>query len=80
MTHKDLSMTGNAMVQGRPGDIRREAFAMRFNIDHLCKSRLRGMMTDEFMKQLSECRSDAARRLLLGVSEQFSDEERAAFE
>ena len=34
------------------------------------------MMTDEDYWQLSLCRTDECRRLLLGISEQFSKEER----
>jgi len=49
-----------------------QAWSQRFG---LTKKQI-AMMTDGDYWQLSQCRSDEARRLLLGISEQFPKEER----
>jgi hypothetical protein len=50
---------------GRPADPVREAWALRFGLTE--KQRFK-FLTSEVCWQLSMCRSDEARRLLLGVS------------
>ena len=50
---------------GRPAEPEREAWAMRFGLSW--KKRI-NILTDRMIWQLSRCRSDEARRLLLGVS------------
>lgn len=51
---------------GRPPDPVREAWMMRFKMPENRSHEF----TDALMAQLSHCRSDSARRLILGVSEQ----------
>ena len=50
---------------GRPSNLERDAWQLRFNISP-CNPR-RGF-TDDLLCQLSHCKSDEARRLILGVS------------
>jgi hypothetical protein len=53
---------------GRPLDnLERHAWCERFGLN--LGSDRRNYMTDAFLAQLSLCRTDEARRLLLGVSE-----------
>ena len=56
---------------GCPPNLERDAWLERFAIGPRGKRHDRMMMSDEEMEQLSLCRSDEARRLLLGISEQF---------
>jgi hypothetical protein len=58
---------------GRPPDLVREAWAMRFGITYRVHNA--GDLTDALLKQLSFCRSDEARRIILGVSEVESETE-----
>jgi hypothetical protein len=53
---------------GRPGDERRRAWGLRFGLT----KRQRENLTPSLMEQLELCKSDAARRLIMGVSEQRS--------
>jgi hypothetical protein len=48
---------------GRPGCEVRQAWCLRFGL-----SGKRGRLSLRFLEQLSLCRSDAARRLILGIS------------
>ncbi len=50
---------------GRPLCPEREAWAMRFGLKQTHPPRL---LPDDLCRQLCQCRDDAARRLLLGVS------------
>lgn len=50
----------------RPPDIIREAWCLRFNLHN--RDEDRGFMCASLMRQLSRCRSDEARRLILGIS------------
>lgn len=50
--------------EGRPQDLVRAAWTDRYRLSE----RRRRMLTDAFMSQLSCCKSDEARRLLLGMS------------
>lgn len=55
---------------------RKIAYFQYFNLK---RTRRRDRALNEaFMLQLGTCKSDEARRLLLGVSEQFTEAERAA--
>ena len=51
---------------GRPADLVREAWAMRFNIT---TERMKRDLSWSLLAQLSFCKSDEARRIILGVSE-----------
>ena len=51
---------------GRPMDPVREAYVLRFGVDLYQASRL---LDNALLCQLSECKSDEARRLILGKSE-----------
>jgi hypothetical protein len=48
---------------GRPSDAIRDAWALRFAIP----TKQRDMMRDPLLHQLSHCKSDEARRIILGV-------------
>jgi hypothetical protein len=52
------------MKPGRPGCPIREAWTMRFNLPQVNDRRV---MTDSICRQLSFCRDDEARRLILGI-------------
>lgn len=52
---------------GRPADEIRLAWTLRFSLTPRQSRDLNCL----FMKQLSQCRSDEARRLLLGVGERY---------
>jgi hypothetical protein len=59
---------------GRPPDPRVAYYVRRFRLP--AKGRIR-ILTWKMLEQLDRCQSDCARRLLLGVSEQWgADEER----
>ena len=63
-------MSGKRGPGGYPDPIH-EAYMLRFG---LSKKYLRSeQLSDEQCKQLSHCRSDEARRLLLGVSEKVTE-------
>jgi hypothetical protein len=49
------------------------AWRERFVLDIIARGKPR--LTDAFLWQLSMCRSDAARRLILGVSERIENDE-----
>ena len=51
---------------GRPADLIREAWALRFGINSF--SRIDHKLTDALMCQLSHCKTDSCRRLILGIS------------
>ena len=54
----------------RPGDINRKAWAERFDLhSHYSELRVRRMLTWGTMEQLSQCRDDSARRIILGITE-----------
>lgn len=57
---------------GHPTEPIRKAWAMRFGIDdrhHKCTD-----LTDQMMNQLSRCKSDEARRIILGISEKYTND------
>jgi hypothetical protein len=56
---------------GRPLDVVAAAWALRFGLNERAQYRL----LDSEMAQLSSCRSDEARRLILGISEQYGSGE-----
>ena len=56
---------------GRPRSCQRTvSYALKFGLAY-CQARPR-TMTSQFLDQLDLCKSDEARRLLLGVSEKFA--------
>ena len=54
---------------GRVADAWREAYVRRFGV--MRDSHTSRYITDALMRQLGACRDDSARRLILGVSEQW---------
>jgi hypothetical protein len=58
---------------GRPRDLIRDAWVERFGITRINVER---DMPNRLLVQLSQCASDAERRLILGVSEKYTQEER----
>jgi hypothetical protein len=69
-----MSSEGEAMSNpyGRPRDLVRDAWAIRFGMSYDDVYRL---LTVAMMNQLSRCKSDECRRLILGISEQYHDGE-----
>lgn len=51
----------------RAGNIIREAWMLRFGLP-VANKKIRSWLSDEVLWQLCRCRSDEARRLILGVS------------
>jgi len=57
---------------GRPGDIHRKAWAESLDLHaHYSKLRVYRILTWGMMEQLSQCRDDSARRIILGISEKM---------
>ena len=52
---------------GRPRDLVRDAWVQRFGLK---TNRPRGLLSSAMLNTLSCCKSDEARRILLGISEQ----------
>lgn len=52
-------------------NVERIAWMERFGITNYDSGRLRAMWDDGFLRQLSRCKDDSARRLLLGIGERM---------
>lgn len=60
-------------AQGRPPDPRRCEYARKFRFN----GKQTRNLSDSAMDQLDHCADDEARRIMLGISEQFTSEELA---
>lgn len=62
-------------LEGCPRDARKDSYAKRFGMSEGA----RGRLTQECLDILDRCHDDAARRLILGIGEQFDGPEELVF-